>query len=240
MTSRIAGLDGAALGGLRRLSRAHRRVRRRREDGAGPRADPLRRCPSQAPVARGQGKTLTLMITPVRDRVPVYLAVLGPRNLRRLARVQADAGSACSSPPSMPRAAGGADRRPPPNDVRRPHRVRRRDDGADPSRRRCRGMRRRVGRFRRRAVGIPCRGGAGPGALPARRKGSRPCRVHPPDEPHRAGAPGDPQDAGLRRRRRHRIEDQTVRRVHRGCVGILRAAALTPCDPGESIVGVGS
>ena len=67
---------------LRGPARAHPRVRRHRPDGAAARDGRLRRAgtgPCRCP--DGPGKALRLTVHPVRERLPIYLAAVGPRNL---------------------------------------------------------------------------------------------------------------------------------------------------------------
>ena len=59
---------------------AYARLRRGGEAGAFPRAGRIRRRDAAAAAARRPGRALKLTIAPVQDRIPIYLAAIGPRN----------------------------------------------------------------------------------------------------------------------------------------------------------------
>ena len=79
------GWHGAA---LRQAAPAHARVRRGRADGAGARAawcSTARRSSCRCPT--GPGKALKLTIAPVQERIPIYLAAIGPKNTTLAAEI---------------------------------------------------------------------------------------------------------------------------------------------------------
>lgn len=55
----------------------------------------------------GLGKPLKLINHPVRDRIPITIAALGPKNVQLTAEI-ARAGSRCSSIPSAPTTCGAS------------------------------------------------------------------------------------------------------------------------------------
>ena len=90
---RAAGGRGLARAAVRPAAAAHARVRRGRADGAArasASSSTARR--SQLPLPDGPGKALKLTIAPVQERIPIYIAAIGPeehdaggRDRRRLA-----------------------------------------------------------------------------------------------------------------------------------------------------------
>ena len=79
---RAAGVRGLARSVLRQAARPHARVRRHREARAVARTGALRRQDLSAAACRtGPGKALHLMVHPVREHVPIYIASIGPKNL---------------------------------------------------------------------------------------------------------------------------------------------------------------
>ena len=85
---RAAGGRGLARAAVRHAAAAHARVRRGRADGAGARAGRVRRRDAAAAAARtGPGKALKLTIAPVQERIPIYIAAIGPKNTTLAAEI---------------------------------------------------------------------------------------------------------------------------------------------------------
>ena len=85
---RAAGGRGLARAALRPPAAAHARVRRGRADGAA-RASASRSTArrSSCRCRTGPGKALKLTIAPVQERIPIYIAAIGPKNTTLAAEI---------------------------------------------------------------------------------------------------------------------------------------------------------
>ena len=98
---RPAGLRGLARPAVRPAAAAHARVLRRRADGAArASASSIDGETLELPLPDGPGKALKLTIGPVQERIPIYLAAIGPEQHARSPVRSPTAGCRRSSRPS--------------------------------------------------------------------------------------------------------------------------------------------
>ena len=114
---RAAGRRGLARPALRAPAPAHARVRRRRADGAARASGSsttARRSSCRCPTARARRSSST--IAPVQERIPIYIAAIGPKNTaldgRDRRRLDPDRSSRPSTWPSSGRCSRRASRAP--------------------------------------------------------------------------------------------------------------------------------